>query len=127
VSALGAAAGVAVENAGLYEDSQRQLPADLDDHMAGEPAGQMLAALREALSNAARHARASRVDVGVEAGSDLTLTVADDGVGIPPGARRSGLANLAERAERLGGTLRTGPADEAAGTGTALVWQAPIG
>ncbi len=86
----------------------------------------MLTALREALSNAARHAQASRVDVSVEVGSDLTLRVADDGTGIPPGARRSGLTNLADRAERLGGTLRTGPADETAGTGTVLEWRVPL-
>jgi glucose-6-phosphate-specific signal transduction histidine kinase len=45
----------------------------------------MLAALREALSNAARHARASRVDVSVEADSHLRLRVSDNGIGIPLG------------------------------------------
>ena len=68
----------------------------------------MLAVFREALSNAARHAQASQVEVSVEAGSDLVLRVADDGTGIPPGIRRRGLANMAERAERLGGTLQVG-------------------
>ena len=103
-----------------------RLGAGLDDHVTGEPAEHVLTALREALSNAARHARASRVDVSVEVGSDLILLVTDDGAGIPPDARRSGLANLAERAERLGGALRTGPADEAAGTGTVLEWRVPL-
>lgn len=98
----------------------------VDDHVAGEPAEQMVIALREALSNAARHARASQVDVSVQANSHLTLRVTDDGIGIPPGICRSGLGNLAERAERLGGTLRAGPADQTARTGTALVWQVPI-
>ena len=37
--------------------------------------------------------------------------------------RRSGLANLAERAEQLGGTLKIGPAD---GGGTELQWQVPL-
>jgi signal transduction histidine kinase len=99
----------------------------LDDHVTGEPAEHVLTVLREALSNAARHARASRVDVSVEVGSDLILRVADDGIGIPPGSRRSGLANLAERAERLGGKLHIGHSDQAAGTGTVLEWRVPLG
>jgi signal transduction histidine kinase len=98
----------------------------LDGHVAGEQAEHVLSVLREALSNAARHASASRVDVSVEVGSDLVLRVADDGVGIPPGVTCRGLANLAERAERLGGTLRAGPADKAAGTGTVLEWRVPL-
>jgi two-component system, NarL family, sensor histidine kinase DevS len=98
----------------------------LDAQVSDELAEQLVTVLREALSNAARHARASRVEVSVEAGSELALRVTDDGTGIGPQTRRSGLANLAERAEQLGGTLRAGPADEAAGTGTALEWRVPI-
>jgi signal transduction histidine kinase len=98
----------------------------LDGRVAGEQAEHVLSVLREALSNAARHASASRVDVSVEVGSDLVLRVADDGVGIPPGVTRRGLANLARRAERLGGMLRAGPADKAAGTGTVLEWRVPL-
>ncbi|MER5995039.1 histidine kinase, partial [Streptomyces viridosporus] len=52
------------------------------------------------------------------------LTVSDDGVGVPAGGRRSGLRNMAERAEQLGGGLDvTG----AAGGGTTLVWHVPVG
>ena len=47
---------------------------------------ELLATLREALSNAARHAHASRVDVTVTAGEDICLRVVDDGVG-PPSER----------------------------------------
>ena len=47
--------------------------------------------------------------VAVTAGSDLTLTVRDDGTGMKASSRRSGLANLADRASQLGGTLRVGP------------------
>ena len=56
----------------------------------------MLTALREALSNAARHARASRIDVSVDvdAGGFLVVRVTDDGVGIAAQGRRSGLHNL---------------------------------
>lgn len=103
-----------------------RLGAGLDDDLAEEPARQMLIALREALSNAARHAHASRVEVAVEARGDLVLRVRDNGVGIGPDAGRSGLANLAERAVRLGGALRVGFGDTAAGTGTDLEWRAPV-
>ena len=92
------------------------VPADAGEHL--------LAALREALSNAARHARADRVDVMVEASQELVLLVRDNGVGIKDlSHRRSGLANLAERAGLLGGTMRTGPAD---GGGTELTWRVPL-
>ena len=83
----------------------------------------VVAVLREALSNAARHAHASRVEVAVSVdGANVTLTVLDDGVGIPEGGRRSGLANLAERAPQLGGafSLLAG-----ADGGTVLTWSAP--
>jgi signal transduction histidine kinase len=84
----------------------------------------MLVVLREALSNAARHAAASRVDVTVQAGPDLVLVVRDNGVGLRKSARRSGLANLEERAILLGGTFSAAPAGDA---GTELRWQVPLG
>src|SRR6266699_7206058 len=90
-----------------------RLGAGLGGDISPEVADQVLAALREALSNAARHANASQVDVTVDTGSDgmLTVQVTDDGTGIPEGGRRSGLRNLAARAEKLGGELRLEPAD----------------
>jgi len=99
------------------------LVGDLSQHVPEDSARHMLVALRESLSNAARHAEASRVDVTIDAGSDLVVVVRDDGVGIRDSTRRSGLANLAERAEQLGGTLKVGPAD---GRGTELHWQVPL-
>ena len=90
----------------------------------------MLAALREALSNAARHAGASEVDVTVDVDPDgfLAVQVTDNGTGIPVGTRRSGLRNLARRAEKLGGELRLSPADPAApAPGTRLEWRVPCG
>ncbi|MFC4108575.1 GAF domain-containing sensor histidine kinase [Micromonospora zhanjiangensis] len=84
----------------------------------------LLAVLREALSNAVRHARASRVgvDIRVDAG-DLTVTVTDDGVGTDPAAARGGLVNLAERAERHGGVFEVTAGDPG---GTVLRWQVPL-
>ncbi len=95
----------------------------LDNQMPPEVGDQALYVLREALSNAARHADASRVDVRVQAGSDLVVVVSDDGVGLGNSTRRSGLANLAERAGQLGGTLQVGPAGD---RGTELRWQVPL-
>jgi signal transduction histidine kinase len=91
----------------------------------------LVAALRETLSNAHRHARASRIDIAVDATVTLPggtggvrLTVTDDGVGIPPGAHRSGLRNLARRAQSLGGSSTYGPGPD--GPGTTVVWEAPL-
>ncbi|MDQ1615569.1 MAG: hypothetical protein QOJ60_1508 [Actinomycetota bacterium] len=82
----------------------------------------LLAVLREALSNSARHAAATRVDVGLTVGPDIVLTVSDDGRGPGTATRRSGLANIVERAELLGGTAATGPGPEG---GTLVVWRVP--
>jgi len=101
-----------------------RLAGPLDSRVPGGIAGQLLAALREALANVAKHAQASRVDVAVEAGPDLVLTVRDDGVGLGGTTRRSGLANLTERAAESGGMLRVAAA--AAG-GTELEWRVPLG
>lgn len=84
----------------------------------------LLAVLGEALANAARHARASRVSVAVTVGHGVVqLEVVDDGVGIRGSARRSGLANMRSRAEELGGTLevRSEP-----GEGTCVRWRVPL-
>lgn len=101
-----------------------QLDGALDTMVPDEIAEHMLTALREALSNAARHSGAAHVDVRVSAtGPDLVLTVADDGVGIPPGGRRSGLRNLEHRAQNLGGSLTIETGDS---QGTKLIWSVPL-
>jgi signal transduction histidine kinase len=89
---------------------------------------QALIVLREALSNMARHAGATRADVTVDVDDDgfLTVAVTDNGTGIPPESRRSGLRNLADRAAELGGELRLSPAEPAAPQpGTRLEWRVP--
>jgi signal transduction histidine kinase len=81
------------------------------------------AVLREAVSNALRHAHAGRIVVTVEADADLIIDVVDDGVGIPPGAARSGLLNVEKRAGTCGGMARVVPGPEG---GTRLTWRAPL-
>jgi len=78
--------------------------------------------LREALSNVARHAEAHGVEILLETGDDIVLTVRDDGRGVPDGAVQSGLLNMRERAEQLGGTFLV---ESAPGGGTAVVWRVP--
>jgi signal transduction histidine kinase len=97
----------------------------LEDRLAEDVVDDLLAVLREALTNVARHARASRADVDVTAtGSDLTVQITDDGVGIGPGTRRSGLVNMRRRAEQRGGTFAAGAAEP---TGTRIRWSVPLG
>jgi signal transduction histidine kinase len=102
-----------------------RLGSGLDSRATAELSDQMLAVLREALSNVARHAGATKVDVTVDTDSAgmLTVLVRDNGSGIPEGGRRSGLANMADRAGKLGGALRLSPA---AGGGTELEWKVPV-
>jgi len=96
------------------------------EHLIGpDVAEQLVAVLREALSNAARHAGASRVDVDLTAdGTQVALRISDDGVGIAPGGRRSGLTNLLERAQQFGGTFTAKPGDQG---GSVLTWTVPTG
>ena len=96
----------------------------LDTLATPEIADHLLATLREALSNAARHASAKKVDVLVAVrGKVFSVRVQDDGKGMPQDAARSGLLNMAHRAEQLGGQLKV---TSALGKGTTLVWQVPF-
>ena len=88
--------------------------------------GHLLLCLREALSNVARHAHASAVEVKVTAISGhLTLRVSDDGVGYHrrTGQRSSGIDNMLVRAQALGGTFSI--AGQAEG-GTTVTWDVPL-
>lgn len=126
------------ERLAVYEDRDRIARGLHDlvpvDSLVGELTGKnLIAALPEALSNAFRHARASRIKVAVAATAEMAdgrrgvrLSVADEGVGIPEGGRRSGLRNLKRRAESLGGTSRCGPGLGEDGGGTTVVWEAPL-
>jgi len=100
-----------------------RLDGKLDDSVPEDVAEHVLGVLREALSNAARHSGATSVDVQVAANAELALRVRDNGSGMPETARRSGLANMEQRANKLGGSLRI---QSAAGQGTELEWRVPL-
>jgi signal transduction histidine kinase len=87
---------------------------------------ELLAVVREALSNVARHADASTVEVAVSvSASEVRTVISDDGVGppAPDAPRGNGLDNMAARAERLGGTFSLTVRD---GGGTVVDWCVPL-
>lgn len=100
------------------------LDGPIDTAVPADVAGQLLPVLREALSNIARHAGATRVDVCVCVDVDLLLQVADDGVGgVVESGGGNGLRNTTHRAEQLGGSAHISrPADG----GTLLEWVVPL-
>ncbi|MBF9326990.1 GAF domain-containing sensor histidine kinase [Mycobacteroides chelonae] len=91
------------------------IPSDIAEHAR--------AVLRETVSNAVRHSKASEVDVLVAVGDNVTVNVIDDGIGIPATAQRRGLRNLEARAAASGGalTITTPP-----GGGTNILWSVPL-
>ncbi|WP_225830242.1 GAF domain-containing sensor histidine kinase [Streptomyces sp. NK08204] len=96
----------------------------VDTDVPREIADHVVAVLSEALTNIARHARADRAHIALTTdGREAALTVSDNGVGMPPGGRRSGLRNMAERAEQLGGRLTVSSPD---GGGATLQWRVPL-
>jgi PAS domain S-box-containing protein len=96
----------------------------IDVAIPDEVGAHVLAVVQEALSNVARHAHASEVQVQVllEEGG-LRVTVADNGAGIGEITRSSGLSNLEERARLAGGRLMISPVADG---GTRLDWIVPL-
>ncbi|MFC0678726.1 GAF domain-containing protein [Lysobacter korlensis] len=117
--------GLLTELAGLFDASPRLVIAGpVDLAVPDDVADDVLAALREGLTNVARHARAREVTVALTVeGDGLTLEITDDGVGIGDTGRRSGIANLERRAARRGGTARV---ERRAEGGTKLTWRARL-
>lgn len=97
----------------------------VDTAVSDELGTQLLAVLREAISNVARHALADdcQVDVTV-VGERLELRVADDGVGIAARVAESGLRNVRRRADDLDGSLSVSRVGR---RGTVLIWRVPLG
>jgi signal transduction histidine kinase len=85
---------------------------------------QLLAVLREAISNLARHALADHAEVELRVDThEVVLTVTDDGVGLRADRHESGLRNARRRASSLGGSLEVFAGDP---QGTTFVWRAPL-
>ncbi|HEY2075534.1 MAG TPA: GAF domain-containing sensor histidine kinase [Streptosporangiaceae bacterium] len=105
------------------------VPVRLDVQVAGRlPEQAEIAAyyvVAEALTNAAKHAHATVVEVQVNADDDmLRVRVRDDGLGGAGFGRGSGLIGLRDRAEALGGQMRL---DSPPGAGTTLAVTLPLG
>jgi len=98
----------------------------VDTMVPSDVGEQARAVLREALSNVARHAGATHVDVDVVAKDGiLSVIVADNGTGLPAEHRVGGrgMGNMASRAQALGGSFSAEPR---AGGGTVVEWLVPV-
>jgi len=105
-----------------------ELEADEDLELAEPHATAVFRIVQESLANAAKHSRASRVRVALaRKGSQLFLTVEDDGIGFSPDAARKpnslGLAGLRERTQLLKGGIRI---DSQPGRGTVVAVRLPV-
>jgi signal transduction histidine kinase len=101
-----------------------ELSGPLDSAVPAELRADIVAVLREALSNVVRHAGASTVHVTIRlAAGTVTVQVADDGAGVPADGRRSGLNNLRDRASRRAGTFEVRDNDP---RGTVVDWRVPV-
>jgi signal transduction histidine kinase len=110
-----AAAGLSVAPRLFVEGPLSALGTDLSDDV--------VAVLREGLSNVVRHARADQVDVFVVVARTVEIEVVDDGCGVAADRVRSGLANLAHRAAARGGSCEVEPGPAG---GTVLRWSVPL-
>ncbi|MFI6597042.1 histidine kinase [Nonomuraea sp. NPDC050536] len=94
--------------AGAVEELTFGGPVQTAGDLDGLPAAVEVATYRivqEALTNARKHADATRIDVRLERDTCLHVTVSDDGRGLPPDARAGvGMSSMRERAAELGGT-----------------------
>lgn len=104
-------------------DSRLEFSGPVDTLLNLGLADEVTAVMREALSNAVRHARATLIEASVAVrGAQVEVLVRDDGVGMPETQRRSGLANLAARAHERGGTFTIEPVSP---HGTLVRWSVP--
>ncbi len=102
----------------------------IDTAISDLVAEHLLFSLREALTNAGRHAEATRISVVISVDDGgCSLVVADDGRGFQEAASREGegglgLVNLRRRAEKLHGELVI---DSRPDEGTTITWRVPLG
>jgi signal transduction histidine kinase len=105
-------------------DPSVQFIGPIDTVVPSEMVSDVEAVVREGLANVARHAHATEVSIMVVAGeAGLTVTVADNGIGLAETARRSGLENLRQRAVRWSGSFEIAPRQP---DGLLLSWNVPL-
>lgn len=114
---------VAQESRALGFHPQLRTDGALESAVSPAIADDILAVVREALSNIVRHAHARHAEVTVAAGDDLVVLVRDDGRGIGAPARVSGVANMRARAAAHGGRCAIVAAPEG---GTVVRWVVPL-
>ncbi|HEY2643280.1 MAG TPA: GAF domain-containing protein [Galbitalea sp.] len=106
----------------LPEDPRVAFSGPVDLAITGDLADDVLAVIRESLTNTVKHAKATRVSVDVIIdGGFAEVVVRDNGVGLPAGGRRSGLANLERRAAARHGDFFA----ESTSGETTIRWRAP--
>jgi signal transduction histidine kinase len=117
---------VAEASRSLDTEPHVHLEGPLGTALSDQQSDELLAALRELLTNVARHASARTVRVSVVATDEaVALTVEDDGTGPPPPGTPSGgrgLANLTTRARRLGGSFELSRRERG---GSIAAWRIP--
>ena len=113
--AVGAFAGSDLRTTVQYIGPLSVIDATLADHAE--------AVVREAVSNAVRHANAETLTITVRVEDELAIEVVDDGCGMPADVTASGLNNLRRRAADVGGDFTV---SDAPGGGTLLRWTAPL-
>ena len=103
-----------------------RLDGPVESAMTPEVRTELLASLREALTNVARHAAGTEAEIELHAGDELIMRVLDNGRGVPAEidvSAGNGLRNMAERARLLGGGCSVSPRSD---RGTELRWWVPI-
>jgi signal transduction histidine kinase len=120
--------GALREHAGRYSESGLVVEVAAAEPLPPLPAAVEAAAYQialEALTNVARHAQARHCAIALAVGDSLTLTICDDGLGMPPTRNAGvGLSSMHERAEELGGALEV---ITAVGGGTTIQARLPLG
>ena len=112
--------------AGLGFQPRLQFEGPVDTRVRATLIPDVVAVVREALSNAARHAHATQVEVRIAVHDDLVVTVTDDGTGMGDTTRSSGLSNMRARAEARGGTMTVGDVGAGSRPGTRIEWRVPL-
>ena len=107
-------------------DPRLDLDGPLDSLSTDELIRDVTAVVREALTNVAKHAHATAVQLSVHATTaQLTVTISDNGTGIGNPSRSSGLENMRCRADERHGSMLVAELPDLGGT--TLVWTVPIG